>query len=125
MLLFGQLVLLGLLGEIYLICAGTISPMVAGAAAIGVAAIGIEFVHENWNGVAAVRTDRTGTLLRVVQVGLVVPLLVIFTSQLFPAEEVQDGSFVNVFAHASGVVFGTLIAGLLPCSLSRNAVENA
>ena len=108
--LFGQLVALLLLVEIYVIYARAVSPAVAVAVAAGAAAAGSGLVWENRRGLADLRAHPNRTALRAVRVGLVVLLLAIFTYQLFPASVVSDGSFVNVFAHGCGVAWGAVVS---------------
>lgn len=97
---------------------GAFSPTVGGLLSIGVALLGTQFLsHEeitNPRQLWARLRDHWQNLITVTYCGVVVALIVV---AIFPADLVQGGAFVNIFAHGSGFlvgVFATLLVSSSP-----------
>ena len=92
--------------------AGGVRLVVVGPAVVGVLLLIGDVVAERGLPArprAAVRSAATD----VVAVGLVCVVLAVLTLGLFPApgDVVRDGSFTNVFAHATGLLLGVALSG--------------
>ena len=101
-----------LLAEVLVVYAGRFPAIPIGLAALGVALCGLEIGRRRLRaGLPASRSDwlRVGRAVGVC--GWTLAVLVVFVHMLFPAEVVDDGHFVNVFAHAIGFGYGVVVAG--------------
>ena len=96
-----------------LVYAGTVRPIVGGAVAVGIGIQAIGYLYERDSGLP----DRSYVCHRIILqlVGglLIVVVLGYLIFTLFPSKLVQDGGFVNIFAHGFGFFVGGCIASLL------------
>lgn len=107
----GFVLLFVVLAELLVIYAD--SPPILGAATIGIGIllVLVRFVDrsmpgglpERWNDWAALASA-------VLAISVTLALLSVLVVGLFPVELVQDGSVTNVFAHASGLVWGVVVS---------------
>lgn len=101
-LFVGLAVWLLLVLEVYVVYVGTVTPSVGGLVALG------------WGGCLwgllgeydLTETDWRRRWPTIGLVGTVVVLLTLFVAVLFPSRLVVDGTVTNVFAHATGLLYG-------------------
>ncbi|QLG27107.1 hypothetical protein HUG10_05905 [Halorarum halophilum] len=94
--------------------AGTVRPLVAGLILLGIGLVAVSTLYEYNTRLrdVAVGREELWTVGAVLFVGVVVAFVVL---ALFPAPEnvVSDGTFVNVYSHAAGFLWGLVIAILI------------
>lgn len=107
-LFVGLAVWLLLVLEVYVIYAGAVTLAVAGLVAVGWGCCLWGLLGE----FDLVAVDWTRRWPAIGQTVTVVILLALFVAVLFPHRIVADGAVINVFAHASGLLYGMAGAGL-------------
>ena len=119
-LFVGLAVWLLLLVEVFVIYAGTVTLPVGTAAAVGwgFCLWGLLGEFDLADGQWRRRWPALG------QVGTVVVFLALFVAVLFPARIVADGTVTNVFAHATGILYGAAGAVLTYVISARGAASD-
>lgn len=96
---------------------GAFSPTIAGLLVVGVGLLSTQFFSReditNPRQLGKRFRGHWQNLLTVTYCGAVVALIVV---SIFPSDVVQDGAFVNIFAHASGFLLGILATVLVSIS---------
>lgn len=105
----GVTVLLLLLVEIDGIYSAGFDPRVVGLATVGILLVVGGYLWE-YGLDFSLESDVTRRVKPVAISGLVVVVLSAIMIGMFPADPVKDGSFTNIFGHAAGFVWGSLIA---------------
>lgn len=97
------------LAEMHVIYSGQFDPLVMSLSTIGiVATVGYSMWTEF--SISNVRDRSKKELVRLVPLIAGIVLLVLFIPGMFPGQLVQNGSFVNIFSHAAGFVWGGVLS---------------
>jgi hypothetical protein len=107
----GQFLLLVVLGELLVIYADS-PPLIGGALVLlGIVLVGAGMIrHAYPEGIPRNSDDRVSLVGAGLEVMLVVLMLSLLVYGLFPTELVAGDSLTNVFAHLSGLVWGTILS---------------
>ena len=101
------LLLLQLLDVVY---AGTVRPLVAGLVTFGIVLQVVGVLYERGWELPRIEASPRTFGIRVVSGGLVVGVLTFLVLQMFPAALVEGGTFVNIIAHATGILTGIVLS---------------
>ena len=101
------LLLLQLVDVVY---SGTVRPIVGGLITFGIVLQVVGVLYERGWELPAVEASRQTIALRAVSRVLVVSVLAILVLQMFPGTLVEGGTFVNIVAHASGMLTGIVLS---------------
>lgn len=108
--LVGTALVLLLLLEIEFVYGGAIRPVVGTLAIAGIVLEGVAYLYErNWE-LPSIESSSDVLAKRVAGGVLVVVVLSYLVVNLFPAELVQGGALVNVFAHGIGFLCGMILS---------------
>jgi membrane associated rhomboid family serine protease len=106
----GQVAVLVVLLELDVIYVGGVRPATVALVALGVALSLGEYWYRYDVALPATAGDRRAVLVEAGEVVVVLLALVLQVAAMFPAQLVQDGTLVGVFAHAAGFLFGVAVA---------------
>jgi hypothetical protein len=106
----GVAVLLLLLVEVDAIYGGGVQPLVVGLAVVGIVLMGVAYVREHGTELDG---GEAGFLVPVGLSALVVVVLSYIVLTLFPANPGAGGGFTNIFAHAAGFAYASVLCVLL------------